>query len=99
MPRSRQATRPGTATLCRPAPIPSSAWTGQTPQCSITVPAINPRSGSATNEMSNTSQYPRAETSFIATMLARIMTAWATITVVAVNMAASPFPAPTTANP
>ena len=56
VPRNRHATSPGTATLCNPAPMPSSAWTGHTPQCSMKLPASAPRSGSAANEISSTSQ-------------------------------------------
>ena len=39
VPLSRHATSPGTATLCRPAPTPSSACTGHTPHCWKKLPA------------------------------------------------------------
>jgi hypothetical protein len=56
VPLSRRATSPGTATESMPAPMPSSTWTGMTPQVVMTPAAMSPRTGRALNAIRMASQ-------------------------------------------
>ena len=51
VPFKMRATRPGTATLCKPAHTPSMIWTGYTPHGIKRFAAIRPPMGSAINEI------------------------------------------------